>query len=192
MIPSSVTDEEVALLGLLCEEPMHAWQIHKAVADRDMRFWTDLSQSTIYRQLRSLQSRGLVESREDVVTGRTRRVYSVTGAGRSAMRAALRTLLSEPQHVKWRVDLGTYNIRVLASSRRVACLEAYRSKLLQTIQWYRELDGYMEGDGCPLHHRAVARRPVYLMEGEIRWVDDFLEELRHGESDAAAKTRSPS
>ena len=183
---SSLTGADTALLGLLCEEPMHAWQIQKEVVDRDMRFWTDLSQSTIYKQLHGLQTGGLVESRQEVVDGRLRKVYSITAAGRAALREKLRALLSEPEHLKWRVDLGTYNIDEIPFRERIECLTDYRARLQELVESYRQLDAYMESSGCPLQHRAVARRPVYLLEAEIRWVDDFLDELRHGVPEHAA------
>jgi DNA-binding PadR family transcriptional regulator len=50
----TLTNSEVALLGLLSEKAKHAYQIGRDVEHRDMRSWTDLSQSTIYRQLTSL------------------------------------------------------------------------------------------------------------------------------------------
>lgn len=180
---SPLSGADTALLGLLCEQPMHAWQIQKEVIERDMRFWTDLSQSTIYKQLHGLRRGGLVESRPEAVNGRLRKVYAITGAGRDALRAALRTRLSEPQHLKWQIDLGTYNIVELPHHERIECLETYRTRLGELIEGYRRLDEFMESSGCPLYHRAVARRPVYLLEAEIRWVNDFLEELRPGEAE---------
>ena len=58
-----LTDAELTLLGPLCEEPMHAWQIEKAIQYRDMRQWTDLSQSMIYKQLRALHAAEFVTCR---------------------------------------------------------------------------------------------------------------------------------
>ena len=168
-----ISDADTALLGLLCERAMHPWQLQKTVEDRDMRFWTDLSQSTIYKQLRWLEKQGLVECHQEVGDGRLRKVYSVTPAGREALLARLRELLSEPQHLKWRIDLGVYNLHLLPADEVLVCLDAYRAKLNEGIECYRKLDAFLESCECPKHHRAVAQRPVYLIEGELRWLDDF-------------------
>jgi DNA-binding PadR family transcriptional regulator len=173
-----LTDAEVALLGLLSEGPMHAWQIEKTVQDRDMRFWTDLSQSTIYKQLRALRQAGLLQHRRQVVQGRLRKVVGLTEAGEKALRAALGTLLSEPQHLKWRVDLGTYNLHLLPRRRALACLRTYRRKLEEKVRGYRELDAFLKSGCCPTHRRAVARRPIYLLQAEIRWLDSYVRELQ--------------
>src|SRR5512136_2927247 len=99
---TDLSNAETALLGLLCEEPMHPWQIQKVVQHRDMRHWTELSQATIYSQLRSLKRARLVECRPQVDRGRLRKVYSVTPAGRAALRTKVRELLTEPEPMKWR------------------------------------------------------------------------------------------
>jgi DNA-binding PadR family transcriptional regulator len=173
-----LSNAETALLGLLCEEPMHPWQMEKVVRHRDMRHWTDLSQATIYSQLRSLKRAKLVECRQVVGGGRLRKVYSVTKAGRAALRAKVRELLTEPEAMKWRVDLGTYNLDLLPRQEARACLRSYRARLKEGIACYGRLAKYMEGCGCSKARCAVARRPIYLLKGEIRWVDDFIAELK--------------
>ena len=60
MTNSSLSNAEAALLGLLAEKPMHPYQIEQEVRYRDMRFWTELSMSSIYKLLRKLEREGLV------------------------------------------------------------------------------------------------------------------------------------
>ena len=172
-----LSNAKVALLGLLSEKPKHAWQIEKDVEHRDTRSWTDLSQSTIYNQLRSLEEAGMVESEQEVVDGRARKIYSLTKAGSEALAARLLDLLSEPEHMKWRVDIATYNLDLLPKDEAVAALVAYRSRLREDADGYRKLEEYMASSKCSTNRLAVARRPVHLLEGEIRWVTEFIEEL---------------
>ena len=174
----AISNAEVALVGLLCEGPKHPWQIEKDVQERDMRFWTDLSQSTIYKQLRLLEKAKLVTCREEVHDGRLRKVYSVTTSGRRALLARLRDFLGEPQHLKWRVDLALYNLDLLPKKHALERLRTYRTKLVESIALYRDIEACMKTGGCSPHQLAVVRRPVHLLEGEIRWVDEFTGELR--------------
>lgn len=177
-INRELSNATTALLALLCEEPMHPWQIEKVVRHRDMRHWTELSQATIYSQLRCLRRAGLVECRPEVGRGRLRKVYAINGAGRAALRARLRVLLSQPEHLKWRVDLGIYNLDLLARREARGCLHAYRKKLVEGIACYRKLAAYMRSCGCSAARSAVARRPIYLLQGEVRWVNSFLKQFR--------------
>ncbi len=173
----TVSNADTALLGLLSEGPMHAWQIEKEVRERDMRFWTDLSQSTIYKQLRALETAGLIECREEIADGRLRKVYSLTDAGWTAFREQLRALLAEPEHVKWRVDLATYNVDLLPRQEALEALGRYRHRLEANAKAYRDLEGYLVQSGCPQHRLAIARRAIRVIEGEIAWLDEFVAEI---------------
>jgi DNA-binding PadR family transcriptional regulator len=181
-----ISDADTALLGLLSEEPMHPWQIDKEVRYRDMRFWTDLSQSTIYKQLRALETEGFVAVREEAADGRLRKVYSLTDDGGAALRERLCDLLTEPEHLKWHVDLGTYNIDLLPPEQALECLEQYRKKLEENVRGYRDLEKFLIDSGCPTHRLAVARRPIHILEGEIRWLDAFVAELRAAPAEGPA------
>ena len=177
----TLTNSEVALLGLLSEKAKHAWQIEQDVEHRDMRSWTDLSQSTIYRQLTSLHKAGLVDSTQEVVDGRARKVYALTDAGIAALRERLLGLLAEPESPTWGIDLATYNLDLVPKEGVLAALARYREKLRDGIRCFEETEEYMSSCACPAHRLAVVRRPRYLLEGEIRWIDDFVAELEAAE-----------
>ena len=179
---NTLSSAEIALLGFLSEKPMHAWQIESAVEHRDTRSWTDLSQSTIYKQLRSLAGEGLVVVDEQVVDGRLRKVYSVTREGTVALRHSILALLAEPEHMKWRVDLATYNVDLVGTKQALAALKRYSDGVREQIDGYRELEKYLQASGCPRHRQALARRPVYLLEAELEWVEEFRRELKKGGS----------
>ena len=176
---AELSNAETTLLGLLAEEPMHPYQIEKEVEWRDMRFWTELSMSSIYKLLRKLEKEQRVTCERAVTEGnRVRKVYSLTPEGRAALAEKLRLLLSEPEHVRWRVDIGVSNLAVLPLEEAAGCLERYREELGKQASGYRDLEKFLIDNDCPLHRLAVARRPMYLLEAEIRWVDDFLAEIR--------------
>jgi DNA-binding PadR family transcriptional regulator len=179
-VVAGLSDADTALLGLLSEEPMHPWQIEKEVRERDMRSWTDLSQSTIYKQLRALETAGFVATREEVVDGRLRRVHALTDPGREALRARLQELLATPQHTKWRVDLATYNVDLLTVGEAAASLAQYRTGLEDNIRGYGELEAFLVASGCPEHRLAIPRRAIRLLEGELRWLDEFATSLAKG------------
>lgn len=179
--PTTISDADTALLGLLSESPMHAWSIEKEVRERDMRFWTDLSQSAIYKELRALEGAGLVDRHAEIVDGRLRKVYALTSAGTDALRTRIAELLAEPQHLRWQVDLGTYNVDLLPASEALASIKRYRATLEANIRGYRDLERFLIDSGCPVHRLALARRPVRLLEGELRWVDEFVSELAERE-----------
>ena len=174
----NLTNTEAALLGLLAEEPRHPYDLEKQVEYRDMRFWTDLSMSSIYKLLRKLESAGLVERTNHVTRqNRLRKLYSLSDEGKAALRAKITSLLTEPEHVKWQVDIGTYNSDLIDRNALMSALDTYRESLKAKADGYRDLLAFLKESGCPRHRWAVAKRPIHLLEAEIAWVNEYLDEL---------------
>lgn len=174
----SVTSAEAALLGLLCEGPKHPYQIEKDVQFRDMRFWTELSMSAIYKSLTKLEFMNFVESTTQISEGnRARKIYQITEDGLMAFKDKLTELLQEPEHLRWQADIAFYNLDVFDVSEQLALLSNYRASLEKKIGEYRALEEFMKEHQCPLYPLSISLRPIYLLEGEIRWVDDFVQKI---------------
>lgn len=174
----TLSNAEAALLGLLSEEPMYPYQVEQQVQYRDMRFWTELSMSSIYKLLRKLEKEGLVEcSKEVSEENRLRKLYSISEEGKKALQVKLEELLSVPEHIRWQVDIGTYNCDLLQDKAVKQALKKYRKELEKNIKGYEDLRQFLQDSGCPAHRMHVANRPIFLLKGEIEWVDQFLSEL---------------
>lgn len=179
MKTENLTNAEAALLGLLSEEPMHPYKIEQEVKFRDMRFWTDLSMSAIYKLLNKLEKNDLV-TRENKVTGENRiqKIYSLSEKGNETLKLKLIELLSEPEHSRWQVDIGVYNSSLLTKNETIKSLSNYRKKLLEKIKGYEDLHAFLKSINCPSHRFELAKRPVYLLKAEIEWLDSFINELK--------------
>ena len=173
-----MSNAETALLGLLAERPRHPYQIETEVRNRDMRAWTDLSMSSIYKLLRKLERDGFVVSKTQLSEqNRARKTYEITEDGMDLLRERVRVILSEPQSVKWPIDVAISNLAVIPVEEAAACLRTYRGGLEERLNGYRALEDYLRTEGCPAYRFAFARRPARMLEGEIRWVDEYIEEL---------------
>lgn len=174
----NITAMDVALLGLLAERPMHPWEITKQVEYREMRTWTDLARSTVYKQLASLAARGLVQTEDEVASSRVRRVHQLTASGRAALATGVTRLLTEPEYPHWGIDIATYNIDAVEPAVAVAALGSYAQALRERADGWRALEAFLrDEEGCPPHRWALARRAVALIDGELRWVSEFRTEL---------------
>lgn len=169
---------ETALLGLLSEKPMYPYQIEQEVKSRDMRFWTELSMSSIYKLLRKLEKEGLVERVNEVsAENRLRKLYSISNKGKEILNQKIESILSAPEHIRWQVDIGTYNCNLLSDTTVKESLKKYRATLLKNIKGYQDLQQFLKDSDCPPHRFAIANRPVFLLEAEIQWVDSYLKAL---------------
>jgi DNA-binding PadR family transcriptional regulator len=172
---------ETALLGLLAEAPKHPYQIEKDVQFRDMRAWTDLSMSSIYKVLRKLEKRRLVEGKPGRSKhNRRRKIYHLTGMGRMALREAVRTGLATHVVAKNPFDVAIYNRDLLSAAETRASLKRYRKGLEEAIHGYKALREFLRKEGCSEARQALALRAVAMLEGEQRWLRSYCKELGHG------------
>lgn len=75
---------DTLLLAVLDDQPRHGYAIIEALRDGSSGVF-DLPTGTVYPALQRLESRGLVRSGWSTVTGRRRRTYRLTAAGRRAL-----------------------------------------------------------------------------------------------------------
>lgn len=76
-------DVRAAVLGILAEEPMHGYQIIRAIEQRSNGMWKP-SPGSVYPTLQALADEGLVTADESG----GKKTYSLTDAGRAAAEAA--------------------------------------------------------------------------------------------------------
>ncbi len=176
---SELSNAEAALLGLLSEEPMYPYQIEQEVKFRDMRYWTELSMSSIYKLLKKLENESFVSLTSKISKeNRLRKYYSISSTGKKALKSKLTSLLNEPEHMRWQVDIGIYNCDLLPAKKVEAALKKYRSALEEKIKGYKDLLRFLKDHNCPAHRFGVATRPGFLLKGEIDWIDSYLAQLK--------------
>ncbi|MFH1853597.1 MAG: PadR family transcriptional regulator [Candidatus Neomarinimicrobiota bacterium] len=179
MSENQISNAEAALMGLLAESPKHPYQIEKDVDYRDMRSWTDLSMSSIYKLLNKLEQGGLVKSAVELSEGnRARKTFELTVAGLEALEIKLRELLRKPVVPKDPFHVGIYNSDLLPADEVLDCLKQYRENVVELIDCYGRLEQFLKDSNCSAARLAVATRPRFQWEGELRWLDEYLQELQ--------------
>ena len=76
---------DLLVLAALKSGPLHGYAVIQALRERSQEAF-DLPEGTVYPVLHRLERAGLLSSKWDDETGRRRRVYQLTKAGRTAMR----------------------------------------------------------------------------------------------------------
>ena len=76
---------DMLLLAILARGPGHGYAIVEALRAGSGGA-VDLPEGTVYPALYRLEAVGLLESRAELVSGRRRRTYRITRAGRAALR----------------------------------------------------------------------------------------------------------
>ena len=84
---------EFRILLVLLEGPAHGYRIVKRIEEREAG-WTEILPANLYRRLRDLAAKGLVEESEPRADegGRRRRDFRISTLGRAVARAEARRL----------------------------------------------------------------------------------------------------
>ena len=171
-------NKEIAVLGLLSERPMHGYDIEHEIRMRDMRYWTEISMSSVYKILKKLEEKGLINCEVKITSNNVaQKVYSLTDIGKVRLNGEIYAVFSEFDHHRWDIDLAVSNLNVLTKEQKATSLNAYISKLKELLAGYGELQKYLEAESCPIHRMALAIRPQYLYKAEIEWAEEYLKQI---------------
>ena len=172
MAQERFTTLEYALLGLVGMSPMTGYDLHKAFATTPLAHFSS-SPGVIYPALRRLVRRGLLGARLDTTTeARPRRVHSLTRAGKAALDAFVRQLVTRDELIR---GLGAPILRFALAEGRLSQEEvlAYLASYREALESYlEELDGHkrrMPAD-ARLHPRLALEQGIRGYQGELEWV----------------------
>ncbi len=169
---------EMILLGLLCERPMHGYELAQLVAtDPAMPVIWRFARSEVYFLLGKLRERGYVaESGEGKGTGPTRTIYSPTEKGRAAFEEWLRTPELRPRLLRT-AFLARVHLAMRRDPRCAAEIIAAQQGHLR--EWLARERAAMPEDE---YLRRVLEVRAAQVEASIRALDGLAEFARAAES----------
>lgn len=174
---STISNMETALLGLLSEKPMYPYEIEKSVWEHDMRYWTEISLSSIYKVLEKLEKKLLVDVNLEVTeTNKVKKIYTLTEKGTKELREKVTEILSELEISIYQIDLALANLQVLTPAEVREALGKYLVSISERIVSYGELEQYLLDHECEVGNLALARRRVFILKGELEWAKSFIDE----------------
>jgi DNA-binding PadR family transcriptional regulator len=173
-----MTNAELAILGLVAEQPRHGYELEHLIESRGMRRWTDIGFSSIYYLLNKLEKQGRLESRIDWKRerGPARKVYSLTPQGYSEWMTAALSVLREPHPVHHSLMLGLANMPGLPQAAAAEALHTYRASLLE-LRNTLVLQADRDALGAPPAVHALFDLSLTLIDAELNWLERFLEQL---------------
>lgn len=176
----AVSNKEAALLGLISENPKHAYEIENDIKERDMRYWTEISMSSVYKLLNKLERGDLLHSKVKLSKNNVaQKIYSITEKGKKAFKDKLKELISVWQPSKHPIDIGLANLNLLSKKEAAAQLAKYAESLAKMMRCYIELEKFLVGRKCPLWNIQLATRRIYLAKAEKKWLSKFIKDYEN-------------
>ena len=162
------------ILGLLSHAPLSGYDM-KAIVDRSTRFFWAGSYGQIYPELRRLEREGLIEGEDAPNGGRTRRVYSLTPAGRDALRE---WLLGSTTTIEYRDEslLRLFFADALPREQALQLLEGRKRGHESYLEILRAIGTPSETD--PSSDELVLQWGIDFNEWGAKWCEQQLQRLR--------------
>ena len=189
-----LTTSSYAILGLLALRPWSTYELAKQMAISLRNFWPR-AESKLYEEPKKLVAHGLAEVRVDAVGRRPRSVYSITAAGRQALRAWLdepgagASLEFEALVKVFFAEQGTKD-QLVENLRRIA--DDQRRRVAVDADWALR---YLEGRGAFPQRAAVlslvGRLQADINDTILRWAEWALDAVDDWPEDIAAARPAP-
>jgi DNA-binding PadR family transcriptional regulator len=181
----NLTVTEGALLGMLADGERSGYEISRGVEESIGYLWAP-SKSQIYRVLPRLVERGLARSREVEQRGRPdKALYSLTAAGRHALRAWLEEVEDEP------ADRTVYPLKIFfcdfaSPETALAQLGAYRRYLERLLARYDEIAA-QPGDHRLRYPRLVLAHGLARVTSTLAWIDEATAAVEQQSAERASR-----
>ncbi len=189
-----LTTSSYAILGLLAIQPWTTYELAKQMAVSLRNFWPR-AESKLYEEPKKLVAHGLASVRVEPVGRRPRSVYSITPAGREALRA----WLDEPGAVaalEFEALVKVFFAEQASKAQLVANLqrivEDQRARVLVDAEWAGR---YLEGGGMFPERVAVlslvGRLQADFNDMVLRWGEWALEVVQEWPDDLRGAPPAP-
>lgn len=167
-----LSNAEFTLLLLMAEQPgITGYTITQLVDERGLGAWAGVASSSVYNGLSRVEHRALAQSApDDTKTGRgpRGRCYTLTPAGKRALRTALREALSTTREHDPRFNLALSGIDTLPATTVASCLReraAYLAAEHTRLSAIRDAQAHEPTSAAGL----LFDRILHVVEAERAW-----------------------
>jgi len=169
---------ELAILGLLKQQPMHGYQLSRELGESLGGFWR-VSYGSLYPTLRRMERDGLVAPVTGQPTGgRRKTVYGITEQGELAFLELLQEAPGDTssEDARFRVRLAFF--RYLPPETRIRLLERRRAALTERLASF---DAAIDAgrDDADDYRLAVMEHGRAATEADIVWLQDLIANERN-------------
>jgi DNA-binding PadR family transcriptional regulator len=170
-----LTNNDLLVLGLLLDRPMHGYEINQYVQAEGVTTWFNISTAAIYYSLGKLRRQNLISETRTRSGGAEKSVYHVTERGREQFFAGMENVLASEESIRSEYDLGIFLLNKLPQERALELLErrldflrCWGDSLAQTLEQERANGGQPLRLAILEHADACARVEVEWLTGIIR------------------------
>lgn len=159
----------MTILGLIARQDNHAYQLEKIIEKENLREGMDIGFSTIYSTLKKLEKEGYLESYiENQESLPSRKIYSITYAGKEYLRNLLKQSIAQPKFNYLTFDVALFFSDLLPKHERKKALELYQTEIDRRIQDI--IQDLTQAKPDQKRKKMILNRSLELLRAEKKWL----------------------
>lgn len=177
----NLSHKQFVILGLIAEEPSHAYSINQRIDKRGMRDWTAIGKSSIYRIILELENIKLVEYYEEEVDHRKRKVYTITDYGVKMLKEKVYNVIKGFIGKNDEDFYVAFSMLPLLSTEQM--VEAF-SCSIETMKRHKfELENMLKvNPNYPINVSGLFIHPIKILETDILFMEWVIEKINGGDA----------
>lgn len=173
-----MTKNELVVLGLLNQKPMHGYQLYHEVERTGMEHWAQVNLSSIYNTLNRLEQKEMIEAkREKPGKMPERSVYRITKKGKDELAHLLEQALRDNRIHPTNLVLGVAFIKGLPKRKALDCLK-FRKEIMQELRRHLVKANKDGGENMPFPWAFVMQRTMDHLTLGIRRLGDLVKQIQ--------------
>lgn len=172
-----LTKNDVLVLGLLLDRPMHGYEIGQLIKSEGIDQWMDVSVPAVYYSLNKLHRLGYLSAARSRLGGVEKSVYHLTEMGRQAFLESMEGILGSEEPVRFDIDLGIFLLSRFPQDRAVDLLGKRLSFLRQRSAELEKRIQKAQSSG-ELLRAAILEHSAACTRIESEWLDGIIQRLR--------------
>ena len=171
---------DLAILGMVLEEPRSAYDIQKDVEYPHFSRWTKISVPSVYRKVLQLQQQGYLKSdRVQGDKGAGKAVYAITERGKAYFRELMGRYASQPVPLQFDLNVVVTNLNKLEKEESFQYLDQLWASIQRSAQTAEQQAAAFAQ--IPLVGRTVFGQQRLVYQALLEWLDGFAEQWKHGQ-----------
>jgi DNA-binding PadR family transcriptional regulator len=183
-----MTKNELVVLGLLDEQPMHGYQLYHHIEKSNMETWAQANLASIYNTLDRLRKAGMVQAKKEK-PGKMpeREVYHITLKGKKRLSILVEEAITDQRMPENNFCVAVAFLFGLPRKRALECLEEKKKNLKRVEEHLVSLwkDFHKQ---LPLNWRFLLRYGIDHLRLDIKKIEDLkgrISKLKSWSSDIA-------
>lgn len=172
-----MSKNELAILGLLNEKPMHGYQINQEIKDRQMDNWAKIALPSIYSTLTKLNESDMIRmEREKVGKTPERNVYHITSKGKAMLADLVEEFIESKEEPDMPFYMGVAFIYGLPKDRALASLKRRNVYLKEHHMHLKHIHDECKGN-IPFNWLMIIENGLKHMTIEQKLIQRLIEEI---------------